>query len=754
MGSSSGGLTPGQLGAILGSILGALLIVLLGLIVFLLRRSYNRRHSDPSSRTSSFWNRQTTLFTRPDSRQTPIWTGWEIVNPDDTLENGAGRSPGAGSPRGSGDETDPFLIRHSVHDNASEMQTKKSGTDTLVSIPATVALGTTSSHRSGTRGGGPILSREALMRMSEDDTPAYDIRIVPPASPPRDQNSPLLPPPPLNPDAIVNRPSEKGSDRSLASHRSMSTAPVNSISSEKSIGSFATNGPAESVELLTARRVRVGELGQSETSAQPQPADVEAQSSSVLGLDRLAGLGRLSWFRRMSLTGTSPSTRSSSRMNDSAADPYTRTPPRSGSRLGSHSRPGSWARVSRHEAAGLGPDGGTNRRSRLEMGYLAADRPVSTLSATSATSGSTVYHSAQSRPATPMGETPTLETPPPVPPLPSGHQQGLSDVSEESSRLMAGDMYENVPRDPPSYEETELSHDMASEREPSELDVLDMPVPRPASPFSAVSPRLSGSAALLALPNPAVWRDSHASSRSSAGIQIDILEETPPPARSGWRELASGSGLDITDSLNRRMTFGAPPTVVHRDALDSEEGSLHSMRSHLSPHSPQNASGSAPASSRHTLVGSNSSRPSERSYGRTPSSGMSLGHSSSISSDDRRRRRRGEPGEVISPPLSAVFNRVNPEGTPPPPFGASGTTPLPVISPSPPGYSSSLPSEGVTVTGTVTSSGTRDSGVSHATTAVTDPISGTVIHLPRLPWHSGNEERSSWHDQHVEETLW
>lgn len=178
------------------------------------------------------------------------------------------------------------------------------------------------------------------------------------------------------------------------------------------------------------------------------------------------------------------------------------------------------------------------------------------------------------------------------------------------------------------------------------------------------------------------------------------------------------------------------------------------MRSHLSPHSAHHASGSAPASSHHTLAGSNSSRPSERSYGRTPSSGVSLAHSGSISSDDRRRRRRGETGEVSSPPLSAVFNRPHPEGTPPPPFGASGTTPLPVISSSPPGYSSSLPSEGVVVSGTVTSSGTRDSSASYATTAMTDPISGTVLHLPRLPLHGSNEERSSWYDQHVEEALW
>ena len=47
----------------------------------------------------------------------------------------------------------------------------------------------------------------------------------------------------------------------------------------------------------------------------------------------------------------------------------------------------------------------------------------------------------------------------------------------------------------------------------------------------------------------------------------------------------------------------------------SEQGSLHSMRSHLSPYSPRSSSGSAPSASGRALnlSGSNSSRPSANS---------------------------------------------------------------------------------------------------------------------------------------------
>ncbi len=79
-----------------------------------------------------------------------------------------------------------------------------------------------------------------------------------------------------------------------------------------------------------------------------------------------------------------------------------------------------------------------------------------------------------------------------------------------------------------------------------------------------------------------------------------------------------------------------------RDLTVSEQGSLHSMRSHLGLHSALSAAGSAPVSL----------SASEHSRGITLGSLKSLAHSSSISSTDRR---LGRPslGEV-SPALSAT----------------------------------------------------------------------------------------------------
>jgi len=81
----------------------------------------------------------------------------------------------------------------------------------------------------------------------------------------------------------------------------------------------------------------------------------------------------------------------------------------------------------------------------------------------------------------------------------------------------------------------------------------------------------------------------------------------------------------------------------------SEEASLHSMRSHLSPNSAR-SSGSAPASRRafSSSYGSGSSRRGGHSADRSASS-MSLSHSASFSSDARRRRGLGP----TSPALSA-----------------------------------------------------------------------------------------------------
>ncbi|KAH9902485.1 hypothetical protein C8Q73DRAFT_7206 [Cubamyces lactineus] len=749
--AASHGISPSTLGAILGSILGTLLLLVLIAIIFLLRQNRRRAAGAPNGHaSSSFWNRQTTLaslLSRDAHRQTPIWTGWEVVDPDEVLESGQ-NSPGEGSPRGSGEEEDPFLTRRSARSAGTDMVQTRTDTDTLVSLPAIARTGTISSHRSGPKGE-PIISRDAQLRLEEElttEVPPYaSIRVVEPSMS-NEFETPLIPPPPLNPDSLGSSARRFSSQPSLRSQKSKTEA--RSVISEKSVGSAGTDPQEEGAELLTARRVKVRQIN-------PMVESPDAGSSTgpnVLGLDRLANLSRMSWFKRMSFLGTPTGSRPLSYADPetaaaatASADPYTRTPPRhsrngSRSRPGSHSRPGSFAR-----ASPLDPMADSLGR---RLGLASEDRPISTVSARSATSGNTVFYDAHSRPASSMGTRSSAGTPisgttaiPPVPPVPQAHIQPspLSQEVQRSSPSLSGE-YGSDLNAPPAYEEMNTPRAPAEQDDYTEVDVLDIPAPRPASPFSAASSRPAFPPGLVPLPTPRVWRDSHASSspspatESTSVIGIDVLEDEPPAANNGWRSLAGS--FRPTDG--RRTTFGVPMVVQPRDALQSERGSLHSMRSHLSPYSSISPTGSAPASSRHTMTGSNSSRPSASSHSRGPtgSSGGSLVHSPSISEEDRRRR-RADVGEVASPPLSAVFPGRGFPSSPPPPAHTHGDDAFGL----PPAYPAEAPlpmamrSLPATVTGTVTS---------------TDPITGAVMHFPRLPWRAGQDDRV-WTEGRVHE---
>ncbi|KAI9056801.1 hypothetical protein FKP32DRAFT_1584954 [Trametes sanguinea] len=598
------------------------------------------------------------------------------------------------------------------------------------------------------------------------EVPPYaSIRVVEPSTS-NEQESPLIPPPPLNPDSLGGASRRFSSQPSLRSQKSKTEA--RSVMSEKSLGSVGTDPQEEGAELLTARRVKVGQLN---PLADPAAASSSTATPSVLGLDRLANLGRLSWFKRMSFLGTPTDSRPLSYADPetaATADPYTRTPPRhsrngSRSRPASHSRPGSFARASptadsfgRRPGLGLGPS---------------EDRPISTVSGRSAASGNTMYYDAQSRPASSMGTRSSAGTGtpatgstaiPPVPPMPHMQPSPLSHEVQRSTPSPEG-RYASIPTEPPAYDEHTTPRGHGEHDDYTEVDVLDIPAPRPASPFSAASSRPTFPPGLVPLPTPRAWRDSHASSSpspatdstSGIGIGIDILEDEPPSADNGWRSLAGS----FRPNDGRRTTFGVPTVVQPRDALHSERGSLHSMRSHLSPHSSMSPAGSAPASSRHTLTGSGSSRPTASSHSRglTASSGGSLAHSSSISSEDRRRR-RGDVGEIASPPLSAVWPGRGFPSSPPPPAHTHGED----AAAYPPAY----PAEGplpagmrsfpATVTGTMTSSGTRGTtGTDESltdesvTTTQTDPITGAVMHFPRLPWRSRQDR--AWGDAPLHE---
>ncbi|KAH8984390.1 hypothetical protein EDB86DRAFT_154442 [Lactarius hatsudake] len=279
------------------------------------------------------------------------------------------------------------------------------------------------------------------------------------------------------------------------------------------------------------------------------------------------------------------------------------------------------------------PDAVSMRKLHAEMGYRDGARPVSGvsgLSTGSARSGNTVFYDAQSRDDVSF-------TPPPVPPLPQGTASTGRSAPAASSPLSAEPMRAHDENDqPPAYDPTPPG----SSKKDELADYLDAPVPRPASPFASVSSAKGMSPPPgLSLPNPHVWRDSATSpsTNTSGGIDIDLLEEAPPAAGASWRQMAQG----LPSLHERRTTFGLPQ-LHSRDLTTSEQGSLHSMRSHLSPHSALSASGSAPVS----ISASGHSRAF------TLASLKSLAHSSSVTSTDRRFA-RPSPGEV-SPALSAT----------------------------------------------------------------------------------------------------
>ncbi|KAI0077296.1 hypothetical protein K474DRAFT_1106932 [Panus rudis PR-1116 ss-1] len=845
--AASHGISAPILGAILGSILGAVLLVLLGLIICLLcRHQRRRRPSDDSGQSSSFWNRSTTLFTRPGSRtdrhrqrQTPIWTGWEMVDPDEYLNRTSGsdrgdgegrRTPGEGSPRGSGDEIDPFLTRRSIHSGtaADQMSQIKTGTDTLVSVPVAAATGNTAARSSPPATGRHIVPPEELNRMMaeyENTTPPEaNIRIVE-ASPHVGEHSPLLPPPPLDPDglgglnALGLRPSRNDSDRSVGSAASPSRH--RSIISQVSQKSAASEYDPDSAELLTARRVHLGTPGTPRTlSTLPLHQDPEAGPSqavrNMLGLGGLGGrLGRLSWFKRMSGSGSPPSSYPGG--ESTLADPYTRTPPRSHSRHSSRSQRGSWSRLPQNEPdADQSSPSPTSRHSHRDSGIglglglglatagaggsaarltpTASSRPISSVSAKSAASGNTVYHDAVS---TPVSD--SIEFPPPVasssgatanagpssnaPSAPSPLQQSFSQGSSDTARFAGLETIRavNPPSErPPSYGHDEDSFPRLSSSfaPPSgaEIDILDIPAPSPVSPFTSSRPAFPPG--LVPLPTPRAWRDSYSSvgtpisagSSGEAGIGIDILEEEPPAARAGWRSLASGiggggGGGSSGSAATRRTTFGNQPVIIqNQPSKSSEEASLHSMRSHLSPYASRSPVGSAPAS-RHTLTGSGSSRPSAHSHNRsgTGTSG-SLAHSVSVSSFERRPRRRADLGEVSSPPLSAVYHRQShTQSSPPSPLSPRFPPAIiPDLSATASPSSSSKPllsgdgERGGTV-GSSSTARTEATGTnSSVTTALTDPITGAVMHFPSLPWRSamdGDHDRA-WSDSNFNADAW
>ncbi|KAG2363802.1 hypothetical protein BDR07DRAFT_875654 [Suillus spraguei] len=398
---------------------------------------------------------------------------------------------------------------------------------------------------------GHIMPPGELLRI-EDEEELDDI------SPPRMYSSshPSLPEhiaPLLPPPPFEGTATRKPSDRSLLNEK------------EKSVRSASyPTSDLEDSKVFTARRVRVQELGsrspQDDDSTNTQP--VAGPGSWRNSFSRL----RKSWFGSSS------------------------------SRSGSNSRKGSDKDA---EAA-------QSLLGRRLVGYTpAGERPMSSVSAKSAISGNTVYHDAISRMGTPVS-------------LPS---RAITPASQRGSAVPATDFGPPMRSGaPPAYDDP---YDLPSSRNPSPLsptgiDVLDIPAPAPFSSASTNGRPLPPG--LVPLSSRHAWRDSLSvitGSSNGAGITIDVLDAEPPRAGDGWRNLAGGflGASAGPDPSEQRTPFGTPQVIHQGNPLVSERGSLHSMRSHLSPYSARSSSGSAPTSFARVfnLSGSNSSRPSANS---------------------------------------------------------------------------------------------------------------------------------------------
>jgi len=179
-------------------------------------------------------------------------------------------------------------------------------------------------------------------------------------------------------------------------------------------------------------------------------------------------------------------------------------------------------------------------------------------------------------------------------------------------------------------------------------DILDMPAPVALHHFSSLSSlkdTTAGSSLAAFFPpgldtiKPVGWSDVATvvadsssfggaflnDSLSSSGRNTIDLEDAPPSAEIGWRSIASGGFGDA----GRHGTG----LFIDQSGFMSEQGSLHSMRSHFNP--SLRSTGSAPASRREgsSSIGSASSLPSAYSLSRT----------GSISSDGRRRHQSNSP---------------------------------------------------------------------------------------------------------------
>ncbi|KAJ4468245.1 hypothetical protein J3R30DRAFT_1688282 [Lentinula aciculospora] len=642
--AQSHGLQRGQLiGVIIASILGFIFLFILALFLYLWWNARRNRRGNGATRFSMV----------PPSEDDDL----VIIPP-------GGISPGEGSPRVSGEEADPFL-RRELDNPKTQQASSVAGPSARQPSSAdnSVSTSTKSSSNSAASGYGTLLQNPSL-------------GVFVPQFEERHRNI-------LSPDELRqfgNLSSQQRSRLSTVGEQG-ELAPVTApprlvdVSRDQSRLSVINRTPslasqasdAGEVTLLTARRVRAEDLGPRSAPLSSGAESSRRRDSGAwkgLGLGGLAALGRLSWFQNM--TGSSSSRRNSNISASLQGHDLSDRDIEAGRAL-LNSEPGSPPEMSEVQ--------GPRFRGQLGLGVgYAGDRPISGTSATSRTS--TIYHDAQSSfPGTP------LVMPPPRAMAHSGSAEfGFwpQTVTETASSTTAAQERSQDGR-------TGTQCTSASTGNPTSVDVLDMPAPRGISRFaSSHSVRDLGTSSsqgsqgkaefpyppgLTSFSTPGVWNETTGTTPSpgsfaaasalaneTSGISIDVLEEEPPSPGNSWRSLAGGN---FAIGGTRRTTFGLPQ-FVNPSELNSEQASLHSMRSHLSPVNSR-SSGSASRREKSGSTGSASSHPSARSNARSvvtgsDGSGGSLAHSGSISSDDRRRNR---PQPPMSPAFS-VFGNTSP----------------------------------------------------------------------------------------------
>ena len=416
----------------------------------------------------------------------PVEGGWTLVH-----DNGSGdRVPGEGSPRGSGEETDPFL-RASYSNQTSQQQSAR-----LVPPPPVLDATQTSMDSTSTGGSGyGTVVEPSQARFSHLVPPPVTQwgNIIPPAvltqmvDEPRrhddimeedEEESLLEPPPRLDPDRLgVARTTPRPSLRSLVTSRS-----------ERSLPPPET--PAswdETPQLMTAQRVRVDEMDRAEAREVPSPV---TDSPSLLG--------RLGWLNRRSRQSTPE--RQESRPT---------TPHRSDVEAGPSSR---------------------------LLPHPQGLRPVSGYSGTSGESGSTLFHDAQSGPETP----PPLPTPPAALTISSRSRFPMPEPMRESTS--EAPTIRVVGTSSPSQSQADDSDPFADTSSSTVVqDPLDSPAPT--SRFTTTShERDSTFPPGLVVSRSWMSSETHGDSdrTDSPAISMDIYEEAPPPVAERWRFMTGG----------------------------------------------------------------------------------------------------------------------------------------------------------------------------------------------------------------------